>query len=576
MAHHPDFSAFSRAFRAGHWADALTLVERLLHEFPEEHWLHWHRAATLEQLGCYAEMLQALDAALALEPDFVRAIVKRARFLGWELGEDETIEDAADAPQGARRADAARQRYARAMQLSFEAEVALRRALMLEPDNLDALVALAGHLRRREDAALREEAVALLDRAIALEPRRAELYELRAGAHHRAALVGEDAPDGETIETFSGLRYSRPRLEAALADYEHCHTLEPLARHALRIGSLLHELERFEEALAHYDRALAALPPGDPARAELLEARAFSERGGAGEREQLARMLEAAVEGDGRDRSLQEDIAAQTILGAVRAIRAGRTTGEQPILRIPDDPDTLVAQNIAQNLLNLAHEPAPELESVVAGDYPPYQRAFADKAAREAGELGLRHVADGEARGLFPMLGQHVLLRFFADESGEVGVSAFAMQPKWPGLVPFLLMLLTGRWKRARMLECVTQFDDGTLVSTQLQSISPFDYGGRVRIEKMPARTPLAALFDRHLERVAAHKEAFPTAVAMAADDIEGMERRWVEGQKAKRAYRASVGYATDAELQRMLGAQHARFGAKVREQLAVLAADYD
>lgn len=54
IAHDPDFVGFSRAFRAGRWADALPLVDRPLQEFPDEYWLHWHRAATLEQLAALA------------------------------------------------------------------------------------------------------------------------------------------------------------------------------------------------------------------------------------------------------------------------------------------------------------------------------------------------------------------------------------------------------------------------------------------------------------------------------------------------------------------------------------------
>jgi hypothetical protein len=279
--------------------------------------------------------------------------------------------------------------------------------------------------------------------------------------------------------------------------------------------------------------------------------------------------------GDG-DRTLAQDQAAQTILGAVRAIRAGRNLPQALEAHISDDPDTQLATNIAQQILSMAHEPAPELQEVDARAYPRHQQRFADKVAKQAEAAGLVHVADGEAHGLFEMLGQHVLMRFFADESGEIGVASFVLKPKWPGVVGFLFLLLTGKWRQHPMVECVSQFDDGTLLSTQYDSISAFEYGGTVRIERVPRGTPVQALLERHQQRVAAHKAAFPAAVAMVADDLAGMERRWIEGQRVKRAYRVSVGYATDAELQRLLGAQHARFGGKVREQLQALAADYE
>ena len=189
--------------------------------------------------------------------------------------------------------------------------------------------------------------------------------------------------------------------------------------------------------------------------------------------------------------------------------------------------------------------------------------------------LGLQHVGDAEARGLFAMLGQHVLIRFFADASGEIGVAAFALRPKWPGWLGWLLLRLSGKWKVSSMVECVSQFEDGAHLSTQPESVSPFEYGGLVQVERMPQGTPLEALVARHRERVVAHKAINPGSRAMRATDLEGMERRWLEGQKAKRAYRASIGYASDAELRQLLGAHHERLGAKVRQQLAVLAVDH-
>ena len=576
MAHHPDFVRFSSAFRQQDYPRALSLVDGLIGEIPGEPWLQWHRANCLEKLERFDEMLAALDAALALNPNFARAIVKRVQFTG--VAEQQFDEDDDDALSDAERERREREYAARTLQDSLSAEAELRRALALEPDNVEGLKTLSAVLRQREggDDVRRAEADALLDRAIALAADDIELLETRAQVRRgEALLAGEDAAHDDTVQTFTGMRFSRSRLEAALADYGRCFELGGSYRHAVRMGTLLHDLGRFDEALARYDQALALMPADDPARRFIEETRARSENQGAGERDQLAKLLEAAVLEDDTDRSLADDVAAQAILGAARAVRAGHSLGDAIQTHLGDDPDALLASNIAQQILNVAHEPPPQLEAVLATAYPTYQRSFADSAGRKLARLGLRQVADGEAKGLFPMLGQHVLIRFFADESGEVGVAAFALRPKWPGWLGFLILLLSGKWKTTTMVECVTHFDDGALLLTQHENPSPFEYGGAVQIDRLPRGTSLERLVAHHLERVAAHKLTHPASVAMVADDLPGMERRWLAGQRAKREYRASIGYVTESELKRMLGAQHARFGDKVRSQVAVLAADY-
>jgi hypothetical protein len=288
----------------------------------------------------------------------------------------------------------------------------------------------------------------------------------------------------------------------------------------------------------------------------------------------MARLLEDALRGDGKDRNLADDNAVQALLGAAQAIRAGRSVQDALEARISDDPDTQMATSIAQQILNVSCEPPPGLVAVDFADYPGYQRRFVARASKALEAAGLARVCDAEAKGLFDMLGQHVLIRFHRDDDGSIGVASFALKPKWPGWIGFLLLLVTGKWKVYPMVECVTQFEDGTHLSTQHENPSPFRFDGAVRIEHMPRGTPIPALVERHRARVSEHRAQHPQAVAMRADDIEGMERRWRATQQAKRGYRAAVGYVTDDELRGLLGGQYDRFADKVRERLAVLAED--
>lgn len=575
MAHHPDFVRFSDAFRNESFEEALGLVDALIAAHPRAAALRWHRANCLEKLERFDAVKAELDALLTLKPDYVPAIVKRVRYAEADLNDadDTDDEELSEAEQALHDKLAAE----RALAASLHAESELRRALSLQPDDVDALHLLSDVLQYREDAdALAEEAAALLDRAIDLAPQRVELLETRASRHRSAAMRFDDGPeDADTVSSFSGMRYSRSALQAALADHERCFALDRHYRHAVRMGILLHDLGRFDEALLRFDDALALMPADDPAREFIVETRSRSENHGAGEREEMARLLESSILEDGKDRSLQDDMAAQSLLGAAAAIRAGRRVDEALDSRISDDPDTMMAMGIAQQILNVAHEPPPQLEEVDAKDYPGYMRSFVDRVGRRAAVQGLRTIADGEAKGLFPMLGQHVLIRFFADNSAEVGLAAFAFKPKWPGWLGFLILLLTGKWKLTSMVECVTQFDDGTHISTQHMSPSVFGYGGQVQIELLPKSSSVEDLLTRHLQRVAAHKQAAPASVALVADDLDGMDRRWRASQHVKRAYRASIGYITESELKQLLGSHHARFADKVREQVALLAADY-
>ncbi len=571
MSQHPDFLRFGAAFRGGRHDEALTLIDGLLARFPDQAALHWHRANCLEALERYDEIEPALERVLAGQPDFVPAIVKRVQFANFAEDDDHWDEDIPDAER--ERRDAAAE--ARALERSRWAEAELRRALALQGDHVDALAALSAVLHGRDDAAATAEAEALLARALEFAPQRVDLLETRAQWRRSAAARYDDGPDDEdTISTWSGQRYRRSLLEAALADYAACHALDGGYRHAVRMGTLLHDLGRFDEALARFDEALAALPADDPSREFIVETRARSENNGAGEREQMARLLEDALRGDGKDRNLADDNAVQALLGAAQAIRAGRSVQDALEARISDDPDTQMATSIAQQILNVSCEPPPGLVAVDFADYPGYQRRFVARASKALEAAGLARVCDAEAKGLFDMLGQHVLIRFHRDDDGSIGVASFALKPKWPGWIGFLLLLVTGKWKVYPMVECVTQFEDGTHLSTQHENPSPFRFDGAIRVEHVPRGTAIPALVERHRARVSEHRAQHPQAVAMRADDIEGMERRWRATQQAKRAYRAAVGYVTDDELRGLLGGQYDRFADKVRAQLAVLAAD--
>ncbi len=580
---HPEFERFKQAYAESRLDDALHSLNALIEQHPQSMALYWHRANVLEKLERYPEARAAVDEVLQRRADFVPAMIKRVE-LDFDESEDDA-EDDDDLPDHERERRA-HEASARDEERAQHHETQLRAVLGIDANAMDALRLLSGLLRRhdRESSVAQQseiEADALLDRAIALAPERVDLMEERANVLKMRALLpcgdDDDAPevdDPDVSVTFSGMRYSRRLLERALADFEVCFRLSNQARHGLRVAGLLHDLQRFDEALLAYDAVLAGMPADDPRRDYIVDARARSENNGAGERDQMARLLEASVENGGRDRNLGEDVAAQAIMSAAAAVRGGKSVSAALGARISDDPDQMMANNIAMQILNVANEPIPELVAVDAAEFPGYQRKNNARRSAQLLKLGLRHIADAEAQGMTRMLGQRVLLSFFADDGGEMGVACFAMKPKWPGLLGFLLLLFSGKWKVVEMTECVSQFDDGAHISTQYTSPSPFEYAAPVYVEKLQRSASTTELIARHSGRVAEYRRAHPDAEPLHAVDLAGMEQRWIEGQQAKKAYRSSIGYITDGELRGLLGAHYDRFARKVREQIKVLAED--
>jgi tetratricopeptide (TPR) repeat protein len=469
---------------------------------------------------------------------------------------------------------AAREREDAARRQRQEAQ--LRRAIAIDPSLADAYFGLSLLLRFSADgepAGRGSEADTLLDRAVALAPDNLDFRAARADVHRMHAMQGaESVPEDERVVTYSGMAYVRAELELALDDFEQCARLDGSYRYLLRAGQILHDLGRYDEALARYDEALRRMPADSPHRQHVTEMRARSENNGAGERDEMAKLLEGLI-GQG-DRNLADDNVATMLMGAARAVRGGKSVGDALAARMSESPEDFMAANIAEQILNVAFEAPPQLVEVDAATFPAYQRRYAAKQRKALEAAGMRHVAYAEAAGMTPTLGQRVLLGLYTDTKGDAGVATFAMRPKWPGLVGFLVLFLKGKWKTHTQTECVTLFDDEAYFTTQYENISPFGYGGTIDIERLPRATRVDALAARHRERIAAYRAAHPHARPFATGTLADADANWRRGQAIKRAYRRSIGYATDAELRGMLGAHYDRLGEKVRAKLDELSVD--
>ena len=598
---HPDFDEFKKCYRAAQYSQALTLVDRLIASFPQSAALQWHRLNCLEKLERYAEVPSTLDLVLQRLPDYAAALIKRVEYADWYLDQQAPLhadDDHEDKRVSAAVANARANRVAVQRTLELRNIADLRRILnrgdtSAEPVTLNAkeqgqaCFLLANALRYREteedgdgasDGDL-AEARSLLDQAIMLCPQQVDYRLARADdARSRAWVDATDqsAPadtSTDIVRTFSGMCFKRSALEAAVADYRYCWEQEKVPGHAMKLANILHDLGRYDEALRIYDEALAQMSEDAPHREYFIEKRKLSENNGAGEREHMAQLILGSLDDAGKDRNLQDSMAAQAMIAAAEAIRHGASVSDALATHISDDPDTMQAMNIARQILSIANEPKPELVEVDVSDYPRYQQKHCQRAEKAASQVGLIKIADAEAMGLFNMLGQHVMLRLFRDESGEIGLASFTMKPKWPGLLGFLLMFFSGKWKQHQMIECVTMFDDGAMITTQPHSISPFEYGGKIIQNKLAANVKLADLFIAHQASVATYLQQNPQVQSKCVLDLAGVEARWIAGQEAKSAYRKSINYVSDAELKTMLGAHYDRFAEKIREQLRLMTA---
>jgi tetratricopeptide (TPR) repeat protein len=573
MTQHPQFESFKSAWRAQDYALALTHIDALIAAHPQVASLHWYRANCLEKLGQHPQALQAVDTVISLQPDHAPALVRQVA-LDWCRDADGEQHDGFDDEElpPAQQAELER-RHAQRRQRHI---AQLQHALLLDPTLADACFGLSQLLRQGEDGEWKwqdTQADAWLERAIALLPQRAEFRAARGELHEmRALLVSSDAPADASVTGFSGAKYLRTELEAALRDFTHCAALDGTHRYLVKAAEVLHNLGRFDEALAQYDLALQRLPPDAPQRDALLEVRARSENNGAGEREQIAWMLESTITPG--DRNLADDNAAQLLLSTARAVRKGKRVDEAMAARFSESPDDLLAANLAEQILNVAYEDPPGLVAVDSTTFPAYQRKHAARQRKALAAAGFRFVADTEATGMTRRLGLRVLLSFHVDDSGGIGADTFAMKAKWPGLATFVLMLVTGKWKVHSMTECITHFDDQGFLITQYENISPFTYGNAVDIERLPRSASVAALVARHRQRVAAYQQAHPQARALPATDLAAIEANICRGQAIKRAYRQSVSYATEAELRGMLGGNYERLAEKIRAKLLELAPD--
>lgn len=437
-------------FRQKDYPGALEILDELIAVSPNAAQLHFQRARCLQVLDRPEEAVEALERTLTLAPTHVPALLARVEL-------------------------------ARSQYEEFDTLPLLQKAINLEPDNAAALYqfahAVLDYGEENENPSMVEQALSCLNRSIELDPRRADAWSCRGRRYQLRAH--ELANGGDVVRDALGICYDRGSLEQALADLERAADLgEDIHNYRIcaQVAALLGQNER---AVAHLDRVLERLPAGNTAAREFIQTeRDRYIRGDAGAREDLAQMLESASASEAVERNLEEDMGYALTHASAELVRQGMDLQSAlTILAGDESPEDLQATQIAYSLYATAHEPDPDLVEVNPAEFPAFQRKHAQACEKALAPLGYVRLACAEARGISAQQGQRTLLGLFTHpEYGSA--AAFAIKPKWPGLLGFLLTFLTGNWKTARMLECATRFEDGFFLHSRVAGVDPFDTSG--------------------------------------------------------------------------------------------------
>ena len=578
-----------RLLRGGDYAAALMILDEKIAETPAQAPLHWHRSNCLTELGRHEEALAAVLRTIELNSDFGKAWLRRAEL---------TLALRGDYP---------------------EREGDLQLAVALDPRLAPAHRALALLRHQRGRVADAEPA---LDRALELDPNDGEGFAIRALWHSNASRMLQEGE--ETARQPNGTLLSRRRLEGAVDDLRRAVQLvADGSRYRMQLARRLQELGRHGEAVAEYDTLLASLPKGhvlggvatemrrnahaqvqesgEPAwklaqaqaqARQQAEARAAAEARAKSEaqekeraREQQRQQQEAAATAareapppppapppPSRPASLttpEEDRAAALLRGPPPVSRAAPLPQALAEPLADDHPDAPLAAAVAERLYRLGHLPASDFQPAPAEAFPPFMRRFAFDARLQLAKLGFHYLGDYDPRHLADMLGEHTLLRCYRSGDSSTAAVSLALRPAWPGLGGWL----RGRYRVAQVVGFATEFSDGGfLVTSNGIGSDAFIGGSRVDALALPATTKLEAMFQRHYRRRDDYLRQRPAAQLQSLAGMPTLAAMQDRLQQARNEYRQSIGYASDEELQQLLGPRP-ELADRVRERLARMAA---
>lgn len=317
----------------------------------------------------------------------------------------------------------------------------------------------------------------------------------------------------------------------------------------------------YEQALPVLDAMLRKNPNDAPAhwhRASCMEA--------------FGRLDEALAEVEHVLR-INPDYAPATLKRAELTKHQGKSLEQALAQFASDDPMDMQVTHIAYQIYCVGNEAEPSYVESRIEDYPKYQQSFARQALQTMSKTGFQLVGDYEPLHLREVLGQPTLVRIYSGDQNTCFAASYCVAPKWPGLLGFMILFLTGKWKKPAVIELITAISDGQFIITNNSgSANPFNYGGKIAIEKLALDTKIEDVVKRHRARVNEYLGINHKARAQTVASMEEITPLLTRLSQAKNRYRQSIGYVTDSELIQLLGGHYEQLAKQVRARIFELA----
>lgn len=550
--------AYQQHWSQENYSDALAFIDALLADHPDRFELLWYRCCCLEKLGLHQQALNEVNAKLE-EIDERMAKLDQA----YEETEDEAIYETQEQPP---------------------LVLKDRSLFKLTVQNMPADICKIFHHQLDSDKFL-----PICDRLIELEANSVELYFERGEYYQTLAMMfdvyDEDMSEEQieekinanpdVVRDFSGMAYSKFKLKKALFNFQKAISLESKEpRYYIRAAKVLHLLKRFDEALAMYDEALAFIDKDDTRHAAILQQRRASEDNGKGEHHQMADMLMAGLgTNDMKNRTIEDDAVYAMLKSMEEAIRSGNSMQNALEDLVSDDPKDLIALNIARQIYDYAHEPAMKFAKVNEKEIPPYQLKHISNIEKQVQPLGYSLLAKVEAPNVSATIGQRVVMGIFCSKDAASVIAAFTLKPKWPGKLGFLILLLTGKWRKQKVVNVASVFSNHHYIDTRRTAIKEnLSPGPNFHLATLVPGTSISKLVRGHAKRVQKFLAKHPDTHSLPIRTLEDIEKASANEAKFKLKYRQGIQYVTEKELRSMLGKQYKQFADKIRQKLSIMA----
>lgn len=396
-----------------------------------------------------------------------------------------------------------------------------------------------------------------------------ELLKQRSAIYESLSYTPD--PDEQTVSNGLGMTLAIQPLTKAIDDLDL--VLEEVKdwHTFMKRAKLNKDLQQFDAAIVDYDSALQLLDEeGEFAREFIEQEREGCLNGGLGERSQIAALLKEGMERvDDIGELSQEQMTTNNVIEAMAdRFAEGEDIGDL-LDELGDDPDQLVAIDVAQEILKQAREPHADFAPTDSSEFAKSAQKYCDRVEKVMLENDFKSMGDFEPRGLSQHLGNRFLVRIFLSSDQTMSAVAFEVKPLKPGFLLWLLMVILRKWKSVRVTELVTEMLDGHFIVTNNSGdLNPFTLEGDVDFIALPLKTSIDETIASHIDRI----QHFDKDQLIQIDGTDKLFEQQERFRQLKNAYRQSIGFVTDEELKKLLGKQYDKYAEDVRKYLKRLA----